>query len=239
MMKWILNITLTVEVLVALFWTIAMWTETGSSGIAVLGWFAVVVVVFVVAFLLAALVAWRRPALRRRATVAMVMPFIGGFAPWLLRILSGGPADPEFVWRIAAIVAVGMVVVALLRPRATARLLPDALFRSRGLNAAVVGMLIAGWGLLLLLGGWLVTGEGQATAHRSSSGMAAAYAVLGVSVYVLVLGAASVLAAAWGWLGLAGGIEGARRRMHITQLAGAVPGILAAAATWAWLITQR
>ena len=36
-MKWILNITLAVEVLVALFWTIAMWTETGSSGIAVLG----------------------------------------------------------------------------------------------------------------------------------------------------------------------------------------------------------
>jgi hypothetical protein len=241
-MKWILNITLAVEVLVALFWTIAMWTETGSSGIAVLGWFAVVIVVFVAAFLVAALIAWRRPALRRRATIAMVLPFVGGFAPWLLRVLSGGPAEPGFVWRVAAIVTAGIVVAALLRPRATARRLPGALFRSRGFNAAVAGMLMVGWGLLLLVGGWVLTDAGQAALYRTdrgSTGMAAAYLVLGVSAYLLLLGAASLLTAAWGWLGLAGGIEGARRRLHIAQLAGAVPGILAAAAAWAWLISQR
>jgi len=241
-MKWILNITLAVEVLVALFWSVAMWSETGSSGIAVLGWFAVVIVVFVAAFLVAALIAWRRPPLRRRAALVMAIPFIGGFAPWVLRALSGGPADPAFVWRVAAILAAGVVVVALLRPRATARLLPEALFSSRGLNLAVTGSLVVGWLFLLVLGGWFLSDFGQAAVYqtdRGSSGMAAAYLVLGISAYVLLLGAASLLAAAWGWLGLAGGIEGARRRLHIAQLTGAIPGLLAAAAVWAWLLTQR
>lgn len=241
-MKWILNITLAVEVLVALFWTIAMWTETGSSGIAVLGWFAVVIVVFVAGFLVAALIAWRRPVLRRRATIAMVLPFIGGFAPWLLRLLSGGPVDEEFVWRLAAVVTVGLAVVALLRPRATAQRLPHVLFRSRGFNRAVTGTLIVGWGLLLVVGGWFLTDAGQAVLYRTdrgSTGMAAAYLVIGISAYLLLLGAASLLTAAWGWLGLAGGVEGARRHLHIAQLAGAVPGILAAAAAWAWLLSQR
>jgi hypothetical protein len=241
-MKWILNITLAVEVLVALFWTMAMWTETGSSGIAVLGWFAVVIVVFAAAFLLGALIAWRRPALRRRAALVMAMPFIGGFAPYLLRAITGGPADTGFVWRVVALVAMALGIVALLRPRTTARRLPAALFRSRGFNAAVAGTLVVGWVLLLFLGGWLLSDGGQAAVYRTdrgNSGMAAAYLVLGVSAYLLLLGAASLLAAAWGWLGLAGSIDGARRRWHIAQLAGAVPGLLAAAATWAWLITQR
>lgn len=241
-MKWILNITLAIEVLVALLWTVAMWTETGSGGIAVIGWFAVVIVVFAAAFLVAALIAWRRPALRRRAAIAMVLPFVGGFAPWPLRVLSGGAADPGFVWRVVAVVVLGIVIVALFRPRATAHRLPGALFRSRGFNAAVVGTLVVGWGLLLLVGGWVLTDAGQAALYRTdrgSTGMAAAYLVVGVSAYLLLLGAASLLAAAWGWLGLAGSVEGARRRLHIAQLAGAVPGILAAAAAWAWLISQR
>jgi hypothetical protein len=241
-MRWILNITLAIEVLVALFWTVAMWTETGSSGIAVLGWFALVIVVFAIAFLLAALIAWRRPALRRRATLAMLMPFIGGFAPYVLRTFSGGPAEPAFVWRIIGIVAACLFIFALLRPRATARRLPHALFRSRGFNAAVAGTLVVGWGLLLLLGAWLLSDAGQAAVHRTdpgSSGMGTAYLVVGVSAYLLLLGAASLVVAAWGWLGLAGGIEGARRRLHAAQLAGAAPGILAAAATWVWLIGQR
>lgn len=241
-MKWLLNITLAVELIVAICWTIAMWTETGSGGIAVLGWFAIVVVIYGVAFLTGALVAWRRPLLRRRALLVMALPFVGGFAPWLLRTLSGGPVGIDTVWRLVVITAGGLGVLALLRPRRTAGLMPGVVFRSRRLNLAVVGALALAWCPLLIGVVWSLTGAGQDAirqADRSSSGMAAAYLVLAMSAYVMLLGAGSVLAGAWGWLGITGGVEGARRRLHFVQLIGAVPGILLAISTWSWLMSQR
>jgi hypothetical protein len=241
-MRWILNFTLATVALVTLFWTIAIWTETGSSGIAVLGWFAVVVVVYAAGLLIGAIVAWRRPPLRRRATLLMAMPLIGGIAPYLLRALSGGPVEIGFVSRVVSMALALASMIALVRPRATASRLPGRLFRSRWLNLAIVYALVIAWSVLMLAAVWVMTEAGQNAvqrANRTSNDMASAYIILAASAYLLLIGAGSVIAAAWGWLGLMGGVEGARRRIHIAQLAGALPGILIAAATWAWLLTQR
>ncbi|MEE4161120.1 MAG: hypothetical protein V2I25_01350 [Woeseiaceae bacterium] len=241
-MRWILNITLAAEVLVALLWTVAMWTETGSSGIAVLGWFAVVVVVYGVCFLIGSVIAWRCPPLRRRAGIVMVVPLVGLFTPYALRTLTGGAIELHIVWRVAVTLLLAGFCIALLRPRATAKRLPRLLFRSRGLNLAVVGVLVVAWFSLVLAGVWLLTDPGQDAlrhADRTSNGMATAFAVLAASAYLLMIGAGSVVSGAWGWLGLMGGVEGARRRIHLVQLVGALPGIMVAAATWAWLIAQR
>jgi len=241
-MHWILNIILAAEVLVALLWTVAIWTETGSSGIAVLGWFAVVVVVYGVCFVIGSIIAWRSPPLRRRAGIAMIVPLIGLFSPYLLLSLSGGPIDVHIAWRVAATLLLVGFSIALLRPRSTAKRMPGLLFQSRALNLAVVGVLAVAWSSLAFTVVWLLTGPGQDAlrhADRTSNGMATAYVVLAASAYLLMIGAGSVVSAAWGWLGLMGGVEGARRRIHIVQLVSALPGILVAAATWAWLIAQR
>jgi len=241
-MRWTLNITLAAEVLVALLWTVAMWTETGSSGIAVLGWFAVVVIVYGVCFLTGSIIAWRSPALRRLAGIVMIVPLIGMFTPYLLRTLSGGAIELHIIWRVAVTLILAGFFLALLMPRATAKRLPQLLFRSRVLNLAVVGVLVVAWCSLVFAGTWLLTDSGQDAlrhADRTSNGMATALAVLAASAYLLMIGAGSVVSGAWGWLGLMGGVEGARRRIHVVQLVGALPGILVAAATWAWLIAQR
>lgn len=241
-MKRILDVTLAIEVVVALLWTAAWASETGSSGIAVLGWFALMAAVFAVAFVIGAIAAWRAPALRRRATLVMALPWIGGFAPVLLRTVAGGPLAADHVRNLLAACLGGVLLLALLFPRHGVRCLPQALFRSRGWNLLVLAALGLGWVALLALVGWAFTQHGQAsfaTLARTGSGSGAALAVLAASSFVLVLGAWSVLAAAWGWLGLHGGVDGAPRRLHRYQLIGALPGILLSAAIWIWLSVQR
>ncbi|MEZ5417148.1 MAG: hypothetical protein R2708_07385 [Vicinamibacterales bacterium] len=227
---------------VAALWTAALALETGSSGIAVLGWFATVVVAYATAFLVGAVVAWRRPALRRRAALVMGMPLVGGAAPLLLRTLAGAPLAPALVRNGSLLAVVCPCALGLVFPRRVVRWIPHGLFRSRGWNLFLLGALAVGWSGLIAFVGWLTAGNGMAAmnaAARSGSSTAAAYAVLLASSYGLLLGVGSVLTGAWGWLGLRGGVDGALGRLHFLQCVGAGPGILTGAATWVWLAGQR
>lgn len=241
-MTWLVNVALVIEVLVAIWWTTNMVPETGSSGIEVLGWFAVVVVVYAVTFLIGAIVAWRRPALRRRAALVMAMPVIGGFAPFVLRLFAGGPFPLAAMRTGVIFTLVAVFALGLAFPRHTVRWMPHALFRSRGWNVFLLGSLGLAWSVLLVSVLWLVSQGGQdalkAANRTGSPGMATAWVILLVSSHLLLLGLGSALTGAWGWLGLRGGVEGAQRSIHLTQLVGAAPGVLIAAAVWVWLSGQ-
>lgn len=242
-MKRVLDITLAVEILIAAWWTVAWASETGSSGIAVLGWFTAVVIAYAIAFVVGALAAWRRPALRPRAMLVMAMPFIGGSSPGLLRLLTGGPVAPGLLGAAGLVVLGGAFALGVLRPRQTVRWVPHALFRSRAWNLLLVAPLALAWCLPLGLGAWLAAqsgGDVLGGANRTAgSGMAIAGVILLVASYQVRLGFAATLIAAWGWLGLAGGVDGAQRRLHWVQLVGAVPGILVAFWAWGWFAGQR
>jgi hypothetical protein len=238
----LLNITLVIEIVVAVWWTAHMVPETGSSGIEVLGWFAVVVMTYVAAFLIGAFVAWRRPSLRRRGALVMAMPFVGGFAPIVLRLFAGGPFPFEGMRIPVAFTLVAILTLGLAFPRRTVRWMPHGLFRSRGWNLFLVGSLGLAWSVLIVYLLWLVSQGGQdalrAANRTGSPGMATAAVILLVASNLLLLGLGSAFTGAWGWLGLRGGVDGAQRRIHVAQLLGAAPGILLAAITWVWLSGQ-
>lgn len=241
-MTWLLNVALGIEILVAVGWTAAMLPQDRSSGIEVLGWFAGLVVVYAVAFLIGAFVAWRNPALRRRATLVMAMPFIGGFAPFILRPLAGGASTGELVWTGMAAGLMAIVALGMAFPRIATRWVPHGLFRSRGWNLLLMGSLGLAWSVLIASLVWLASPGGKeamrATNGTGSPGMATAGVIVLVSAHLLLLGLGSAFTGAWGWLGLRGGVEGAQRRIHVAQLLGAAPGIVAAVAAWVWLSGQ-
>ena len=241
-MQRLLSFTLAIEVVIALFWTIAWSTERGSSGIAVLGWFTSMVVAYTIAFLIGAMVAWRRPSLRKRAAVVMVLPFIGGLAPVVLRTIAGGPLEPEMLRTGAVLVLAGLAVLAVLFPARAIRWLPTRLFSSRGWNLFLLAGIGIGWSVLIVLIAWLQTQDGHTALRavtRTGTGAGAAQLVVLASLFVLAMGACSVLTGAWGWLGLKSATTDTGRRIHRLQVMTAIPGILVALATWLWLAGQR
>lgn len=241
-MRRLLHLTLAVEVLVALWWTILMVPETGSSGIAVLGWFSMVVAIYLAAFLIGAVVAWRRPALRRQAGLVMVMPLAGGFAPMVIRIFTGGPLAVEGTGTGILLPLLAVIGLGLAFPRRMVRWMPQALFRSRGWNLFLLAALGLAWCALIVAVLWGLSPGGQdamdAANRTGSPGIATAWILLLASTHLLLLGLGSALTGVWGWLGIRGGVEGAQRRIHMAQLLGAAPGILVAIATWVWLAGQ-
>jgi len=87
---------------------------------------------------------------------------------------------------------------------------------------------------------WLSQQGGSSTSGggQGSPGMGVAVVLVGVAMYCVGLGATSVIAAFLGWLGLCGGVDGAQKKLHITQLVVAAPGVLLGSATLAWLVSQ-
>jgi hypothetical protein len=179
-----------------------------------------------------------RPQLRRKALWVLVLPVAFVVLPLALRTSLGAAVPVAAVLAIIGLAVLGLVVWAVVRPRAAARRVPSGLFRSRLLNAALIGMIVAAWllpaVLLALAGGVTIdTSTGQ-----GSPGMAAAYMVLLAAVYAMLVGAASCVAGVWGWLGYRGGVDGAQRSLHFWQMLSASPGILVAGLVLAWLRTQ-
>lgn len=139
-------------------------------------------------------------------------------------------------------VAAGIVGVALgfALPKKAVRILPNAIFRNRSLNILVITLMALAWLLPLAAIIWLAQhGETSgAGGGQGSPGMGLAYVLLGAALYSVGLGAASVIAAVFGWLGLRGGVDGAQRKLHIAQLVIAAPGVLLGCGVLAWRLSQ-
>lgn len=240
-MRLLLDIVLGIAVLITLHWTVFISVETGSSGIAVLGVFAVVYGAFAILFLIAALTAWRYPALRRRAYLVMALPFVALLLPYSIRLLAGGAVASDFWLKVLAVAILGGIGTAVVAPRQAVRVLPKRLFRSGIFNALILSLLAAAWCVLIGFVAWSFSDAGQeyvARTDRGSSGMAAAYAIVAAAVYAVALGIGSFLTSLMGWLGLIGGVDGARRQLHIAQLVAGLPGVVVAVPTLLWLMSQ-
>jgi len=192
-------------------------------------------------FVLVALWAiWKHPDLRRKAALVIVLPVVFLFLPYLITSLFGGPLHAGQFAGIAVGTAIIGVVLGLAMPQKAVTVLPNGLFRSRGFNIVIIALIALAWLFPVVAIIWLSqegatnpTGGGQ-----GSPGMGVAVMFVLVGMYFVGVGAASVVTALFGWLGLRGGVDGAQRGLHTAQLVLSAPGVLLGSGTLLWLLTQ-
>lgn len=234
-----LRIILVVQLLLGTVWTLAMLTELQKS-LASLSLFVLIYAFHLIFFFVALWAVWKHPDLRRKAVLIMVLPVGFLFLPYMITSLFGDLLKAEQLASLAIAAAVLCLVLGIALPRKTARLLPNGLFRSRGFNILVIVLMVLAWLLPIVPIVWLAQhgDAGGPGGGQGSPGMGAAYVLAAAAMYLIGLGAASVMMGVLGWLGLRGDVVGAQRKLHTTQLVIAAPGLLLGSGTLAWLLTQ-
>jgi hypothetical protein len=234
-----LRIILVIQVLLGVVWTSAMLTELQKS-LASLYLFVLIYPFHLVFALVAVWAIWKHPDLRRKAVLVFVLPVGFLFLPYLVTSLFGGALHGEQLAGLAVAAGVLGVVISFALPKKTVKVLPNCVFRSRGFNILVIAIMVVAWLIPLAAIIWLAqqSGTSQPGGGQGSPGMGAAFLLLGAAMYFVGLGAASIMTAVLGWLGLRGDVVGAQRKLHSAQLAIAAPGVLLGSGTLAWLLTQ-
>ncbi len=232
-----LSIVLTVQVLLGGFWTLTIASMPGRGDFGLLPLFLLTYLVLFLGMLAGLWAFWRYPPLRGKAAWVIAMPFVFWFLPSVVKTLAGGHLSGDELGAIALALAVVCLVACLVVPARVAVRLPQRLFQSLFFNWLLIVALLGGWLFPVLVIAWL--GSDSSGASQGDTGYALAYAVILGALYLVGLGGGSLLTAAWSWMGLWGHVEGACRKLHITQFVVAVPGILIGAATLVWLIGQR
>ena len=231
-----LTVILVIQCVLGAIWTLSLMTaaETGMEGLML---FIYIYPFHAVFFLVGLWAAWRRPDQRRKAIWIAALPFGLLFLPSLLKGILGGPVSGQQILFFLIGLAVLGVVISILRPARAIRFLPNGMFRSRAFNLFIVIGIVAGW--LVPIGLFVLGGDsGRGTSQTDSTGMGAAYLLIGAALYLVVVGLASVWTMFWGWLGLMGGVEGAQRKLHVAQCVVALPGMLAGTVAVLFLLSQ-
>jgi len=236
-MRTALTVALTLQLMSGLLWTLAVAGSPGRGDFGLLGLLVVVYAVQLPAALLGLWALWRHPELRKLAGLVAVSPVVFWFFPGIVKQLAGGHLSADELALIALTVAVLILAACFLLPRKVSGILPAFLFRSRVLNGLVLASLTIGWlapvGVILFI---LSSGR---TSAGSDTGEGLAMGIVFVAMYLLFAGAGSLFGAAWGWLGLWSGIEGATRKLHIAQIVAAIPAALLGAAALAFVASQN
>ena len=232
-----LKIILGVEIVLGVLWTVAAAMATGSGGLAVVGLLFVVYSVFAAFFLVALWAFWKYPDERRRAGWIMALPIVFWFLPTMVRSLSGGVLTGQQFGLLLAFLGIAALLTCLVAPRKAIAAVPTALLRSRLFNALVFFAVVLGWLFLVFVVAWVASG-GESSAYKGDTGYGLAYAIVLGAIYLVGLGIGSLLAMAWAWLGLRGGVDGVPRKWHIAQLVIAVPGVALGAIVFSWLAAQ-
>jgi hypothetical protein len=225
--KWLTRIALLLQLATGAHWTIYLAMIEGRGGLEVLGALVVVYAVQLPGFLIGLWAWWKYPHHRVIASWLLVLPVAFLFLPAIVKSLAGGRLTSGHLrglWMWACVLG---VVACFAVPRKIAALLPTFLFQSRVLNGLV---------LLVPASAWLITGglagrvfgfealDLPRAFDRDETALAVG-AVLAMLGGFLAIGMTSLFSAAWGWLGMFSGAEAACRKLHITQLVVAVPGI--------------
>lgn len=210
-------------------WTISMAMKGGSGGLEVLALFLFIFALQAVGFVIGAWAYWRRPAMRGIALWLLGLPFVFFFLPDLLIAIGGGPLTSAGVAAMLLSVLAVVLAACFVMPRKVAGILPAFLFRSRFINTLILAGPLLGWlfavGVLI----WLFGVEAEATSRalsRDATGYGRGASIVIGAIYLVGLGGTSLLVAAWAWLGLRGGIDGACRRLNVAQMLVASPGLL-------------
>jgi len=231
-----LKIVLITEVGLGAFWTLTIASVPGRGDFGHLPLFLFVYFMLALGLLIGAWAFWRHPQERRKAAWAIGIPIAFCFLPGIVKKAFGGHVSQAEMLAIVAIVVAAIFIATLVAPRRVANVLPGFLFRSRFINWLPILSMLAGWLFLVGIVVWLVSGQGGG--YQGDTGYGAGVAIVIAALYLVGMGAASILSAAWAWLGLRGRVEGARRKLHIAQMALAVPGILVGVTVAAWLLQQ-
>ena len=220
----VLNIVLFIQVLLGSAWTLTIASVPGRGDFGMLPLFLLTYLVLLLGMLVGIWAFWRHPPLRRKAAWVIAMPFVFWFLPPALKTLAGGHLSGDELAAVALFIAGATLLACLVAPARVAGLLPGVLFRSPVFNGLLVFGLVCGWLFPVFVIAWL--GSDSSGSSQSDTGYALAYAVILGALYLVGFGAGSLLVASWAWLGLRGTVAEACRKLHITQLVLAVPGVL-------------
>jgi len=235
-MRRILAIALFVQLSSGGLWTLAVAGTPGRGDFGLLGLFVIVYALQAVAVMPALWALWRHPAERRRAAWMLAMPVVFWFAPGIVKSLAGGHLSSEEMIVVLAAAAAIVLVACFVVPRRVAAFVPGFLVTSPVFNSLLLAGVIVGW--LFLIGMAVLVFGGGAPASSDATGYGLAYAIVLASLSLIGFGAASLVAAAWAWIGLRSGLDGACRKLNVAQLVVSMPGLLIGAGAVMFLANQ-
>ena len=225
----ILKFSLFMVIASGAFWTLSVASLGDSGGLEVLALFLMVFALQAIGFVIGLWMYWRHPDERRNARWLLALPFVFYFLPGVVKTLAGGQLSSGGLAALLLFIVAAILVASLIVPRKVAGRLPEFLFQSRFINTLILMLPMLGWLFIIGILVWLFVIEAEATS-RSLSNDATGYGLAATivigSIYLVGLGAGSLLVGAWGWLGIRSGIDGACRKLNIAQLLVAAPGLL-------------
>ncbi len=211
------------------FWTLSMAMKGGTGGLEVLALFLVIFALQAVGFVIGVWAYRAQPEMRSTARWLLGLPFVFYFLPDLIMAMAGGRLSGAALAAIVLFVLAVILGACVFIPRKVASALPVFLFRSTFINMVILLLLLLGWLFAVGVLVWLFGIEGEATSRalsRDATGYGRGASIVIGAIYLLGLGGASLLVAAWAWLGLRSGIDGACRKLNTGQMLVATPGLL-------------
>lgn len=155
----------------------------------------------------------------------------------MINSLAGGHLSGDEMLVVGLVAAAVALVACLFVPRKVSGLLPAFLFRSRLWNSLILAGLVLCW--LIPVGVIVFVFRGRPGSTGGDTGEGLALAIVLAATYLILLGAGSLAGAAWGWLGLRSGVEGACRKLNIAQIVAAVPAGLMGVAALTFMASQN
>ncbi len=175
-----------------------------------------------------------RRELRRLAVWVMLLPLALVVLPVIARNHMTEPFSGSYLLGMLAIAVTGMLIWAVVNPRAATGRLPRFFFHSRALNILIVLCQVLAWAVPFAALAFLKNMGSAPHTEQGSPGMGLAYVIVLFAIYFVGLALGSVFAAVWGWIGFRSEIEGAQRTLHLCQMGIALPAIVIGVLVWFW-----
>ena len=231
-MRILLNLIIGLQVILGIWWIGPLLRHDGDfSTLYVL---AISVVANGLFVLVAAWAMWKHEELRRRAAIVMILPVALYLFPFAIKAVFGGPLIGARRNLALGLFGGAILVFCLAFPKKVFELLPGMLVQSRFLNWLLILGLAAAWLFPIAVVIWL----GTSGSVGSSSGNAVAYAVILLSQYIIIVGAAALVLMLWAWIGLRGTNNSPIRKLYIAQLVMGFPSLVFGVMALSWLAGQ-
>ena len=206
-----------------------MAMKGGTGGLEVLAMFLVIFGLQAVGFVIGVWAYRAQPAMRRAARWLLGLPLVFYFLPDLVMAVAGGELSDAGLAAIVLFLLAVVLGACVVMPRKVASVLPAFLFQSKFVNALILVLVLLGWLFAIGVLVWLFGIEAEATSRalsRDATGYGRGASIVIGAIYLLGLGSGSLLVAAWAWLGLRSGVDGACRKLNVAQMLVATPGLL-------------
>ncbi|MEO1203883.1 MAG: hypothetical protein AAFX10_14335 [Pseudomonadota bacterium] len=236
-MKTALTIALLIQLVSGLVWTLAVAGTPGRGDFGLLALLLLVYACQLPGVLLGAWSLWRHPELRVRAGLSVASPVVFWFLPGIVKALSGGHLDAAEAMSVGLALLGALLAASVIAPRRVAAQVPAFLFRSNWFNGLLLTLNVLAWVAVIAVVFLVVSGA--LGSPSGSTGYALASAIVLAAVFLIGMGAGSLLLFAWALLSLRSGVDGACRRLNVAQLIVATPSMLLGMTALLFLASQR